>query len=131
MAKRKLTVFGNDGPWYHADGVEKMKKREWICGVGYALAEMQRHFDNSQSVQDVARATGLTYQDFKSAGVAPYDLKMLRKALPRVSKRKPKRRAAKAKARPKVAACEHGTPGCTGTGDKHWCPTSSRAAEVR
>ncbi len=81
MAKRKLTVFGNDGPWYHGDSVEKMKKREWICGVGYALAEMQRHFDNAAGVNDVARATGLTYENFKSAGVATYDLKMLRKAL--------------------------------------------------
>lgn len=87
MAKRKLTVFGNDGPWYHGDSVEQMKKREWIRGVGYALAEMQRHFDNKTGVNDVARATGLTYEDFKAAGLDPYDLKPLRKALPPTARR--------------------------------------------
>lgn len=57
--------------------------REWICGVGYALAEVQRLHDQPTVVNDVAHATGLSFKDFKSAGLSSFDLKTLRKVLVR------------------------------------------------
>jgi hypothetical protein len=68
--------------------VEKIKAREWICGVGYAVAEVQRLHDEPTIACDVARAAGLSFDDFKKAGMAPYDLKTLRKILPKTPRGK-------------------------------------------
>ena len=74
------------GPWYDADSVEKIKKREWICGIGYAIAEVQRGHDEPVILNDVALAAGLSYDDFRKAGLAPYDLKVIRKYLKKRTK---------------------------------------------
>jgi hypothetical protein len=60
----------------------------FIVGIGYAIAEIQRGHDNPTILVDVARAAGLSFEDFEKAGLDEYDLKVLREHLPRPRKRK-------------------------------------------
>lgn len=65
-------------------------------GFGLALSEMQQRFDQSSLVAEVCQAFGkATMKDFKEAGLEAYDLKHLRKCLPKVQA--PKTKAKKAK----------------------------------
>ncbi len=57
--------------------------RGFIVGIGYAIAEIQRGHDNPTIMVDVARAAGLSYEDFEKAGLDEYDLKVLRAHLPK------------------------------------------------
>jgi hypothetical protein len=55
----------------------------WLVGASTALAEMHRrllHGNDSTSVCAVARTIGLTIKSARAAGVAPYDLRELKKA---------------------------------------------------
>lgn len=85
---------------------EEAAQREWACGVGYALAEVQRLHDQPTVVLDVARAAGLSYEDLKAAGLDPFDLKPLR----RILKPAPKKRVAAKK----PESCEAKTQICSG-----------------
>jgi hypothetical protein len=54
-------------------------RREWIQGVGYAVAEIVRLHGMPSVAADVAHASGCKLADFVAAGMDTYDLKTLRK----------------------------------------------------
>ncbi len=64
---------------------QQAKKLEdsWICGFGLALAEVNRGHDQPSMIQEVCRTADLDIKAFKKAGLDEYDLKELRKCLPK------------------------------------------------
>lgn len=57
------------------------EERFFRQGVALALAELNRMHDQPTMVKDVMLGFGYTIAMFKSAGVDPYDLNELRKAI--------------------------------------------------
>ena len=57
-------------------------KNSWLNGYGFGLAEVSRQGDN-HGIAEAARAAGVSINDLKAAGLDPYDLKELRKTLPK------------------------------------------------
>lgn len=48
---------------------------EFIQGVAWAIAELNRGHDEPTMCADIIKATGFELEDFEAASVAPYDLK--------------------------------------------------------
>lgn len=55
-----------------------MKTSDFIQGIAYAVAELNRGHDQPTMCRDILNATGFTLRDFERV-VDPYDMKELRK----------------------------------------------------
>jgi hypothetical protein len=57
-------------------------KNSWLNGYGFALSEVARQ-NGGDGIEAAARTAGVSLADLKAAGLDPYDIKELRKVLPK------------------------------------------------
>jgi len=58
-----------------------IQSKDFIAGIGFALAEVHRRSPQPLLVQEVCRDAGLDVTKFEQAGVSNYDLMVLERAL--------------------------------------------------
>jgi hypothetical protein len=58
---------------------KRMQDRQFIQGVGWAVATTYRQHDNGVACVDLVQAAGYTLSEFKAAGVDDYDMQALEK----------------------------------------------------
>ena len=60
---------------------QMIQSKDFIAGIGFALAGMQRLFRQDSIVKEFCRDAGLDLVKFEQAGVSNYDLMVLEKSL--------------------------------------------------